>query len=207
MYNEFPPHVCPLTLKICTESKCISVTTVKDGQAKECLNLCEKCGPDFVQQMDQPSQVLPPEVPTTVSIEIDPASTTGDQLITIITSAEQLLDVFTGKGLPVEPLPPPKAPCPKCGLTIEGFNKVGRFGCAHCYTHYLDEFLAVAGPFQNGADEHLGKRPKPKESLEDQIKLVKLKIAHAIEMEKYEDVRPLQEELDRLIKSSETQSS
>jgi protein arginine kinase activator len=193
MHN--PPHVCPLTLKLCTDTKCITVTTVNGAKAVDSIALCQNCGLNFIKD---PEAKIPE-----IMLEV-PDSATGDQLVTIITNVDQLIDVLTGKGIPVEPPTPPKPPCPNCGLTGPEFNKTGRFGCAQCYTHYLDEFLALAGPFQNGADLHVGKTPKPKAvppSNEDDIKALRLKITYALENEKYEDIPALKAALEKLEQS------
>jgi protein-arginine kinase activator protein McsA len=85
-----------------------------------------------------------------------------------------------------------KSKCPKCGLKIEEFNFTGKFGCAYCYEYYREEFIALAGPYHNQQDDlgdkflHVGKRPKHFKSKEEEIKVLKLLIAKAKELENYE---------------------
>lgn len=180
--------ICPLTGKPCDNQKCISVTDVEDGKAVKSSDLCLVCGHKYLYaSLPQP--------------EPEPEPEPIQQAVAVIATAAELYDLFVGKGIPVQPVEQ-KPPCPKCGLTLAEFNTIGKFGCATCYEHYIDEFLALAGPFQNGSDRHIGKCPKnfyadPNPNVE-LMKLLKLKFAKAVEVERYEEAAVLKKEIDDL---------
>lgn len=85
-----------------------------------------------------------------------------------------------------------------CGLTKSEFERVGRFGCAKCYTFFKTEMKEIATAYHN-AKIHLGKKPKKqtKENPEEIKKLLKLKFAKAIESEDYEEAATIKKELEK----------
>lgn len=123
---------------------------------------------------------------------------------TPITNIAELFKILTGE-VPVSN----REPCPKCGLTLAEFNRDGKFGCTHCYTHYREEFLAVTIPHQDGGCKHVGKRPQSPitaaKTFEENLKLLKLKMAKAREMENYEAANTYKKEIEELIKQHEGQ--
>lgn len=49
--------------------------------------------------------------------------------------------------------------CPVCGMTYEEFRKVGRFGCAACYTAFAPHLQRLLKRV-HGATRHLGRTPR-----------------------------------------------
>lgn len=189
--------ICPLTKMICQYEKTIKVTDVANGKATESFQLCQDCAANYLKNGK------PAEEP---EIQIELIGIDGEKLFfkeIIVKSSDELFELLSGKGLNVEPIMK-RDPCPNCGLTIEEFNHIGRYGCAECYTHFMEEFLALAGPFQDGADQHQGKIPKKAQgsgnALLDRLKLLKLRFAKAVEVEKYEEAALIKVELDEVAK-------
>lgn len=90
-------------------------------------------------------------------------------------------------------------PCEKCGWSRQDFEKTGRFGCPHCYDHFNREVEEIVFPYHQ-ARHHLGKEPKRK-SPKDALNHLKLKLAQAIELEKYEEAIAIKNEINALEQS------
>jgi protein arginine kinase activator len=122
-----------------------------------------------------------------------------------IKTPEELLKFITGMGQPAKP----QRTC-TCGWTLENFDKTGRFGCPKCYEIYLNKLEQLVFPY-HGASQHVGKRMKHQvnrqaefDSIEKE-KLLKLRLAKAVELEEYEKAAEIKKELDQL--KSELQPS
>lgn len=50
--------------------------------------------------------------------------------------------------------------CPQCSMTFPQFVKIGRFGCASCYTTFKDALTPVLKRLHSGNFTHSGKIPK-----------------------------------------------
>lgn len=155
----------------------IKVTEMVDGIAYS-LAMCNQCAADLVYS----NKKLSPQLSTKIKVEVE---------------------VEKGSSLKIrvdQEKPDLKGPCPNCGLDVKTLIKTGRFGCSICYEHYFDEFSIIAAIHQEGAIEHVGKRPKIPISQDpiEQIKLLKLLKAKAVELENYEEAARLAEELRKL---------
>ncbi len=70
-------------------------------------------------------------------------------------------------------------------------EKTGKFGCPNCYVHFAKQVQEQVFPY-HGASEHLGKKPKKLTEARlmanpiEIIKVLKLRLARAIEVEDYE---------------------
>lgn len=122
--------------------------------------------------------------------------------MTLITTAESLLEILTGQNQPKPVIESDSLPCPKCGLSIQQFNISGKFGCPYCYTHFRDEFLSLSTKHQHSYS-HEGKQPqasiKKAKEYDEQVKLLKLRLAKAKELEKFDEAKKIKDELDKLI--------
>lgn len=116
-----------------------------------------------------------------------------------IKTPEELLD-FMAEGLKsLMSKEEPKPPCPGCGLTIEEFDMKGRFGCSKCYEHFTERMEQLVFPYHK-ANQHVGKRLKKlPTTIDEKRKLLKLKMAKAIELEEYEKAAEIKIELDSLL--------
>lgn len=123
---------------------------------------------------------------------------------------EDILGVLFGKQKPVVKTPKKeipkfmnKAPCPHCDITLEEIFESGKFGCGWCYEHFEEELLPIAMVYQEGRDKHVGKVPQCSEERKKHInpeeyrKLLLLRKAKAVEMEKYEEAAEIAEELKK----------
>lgn len=194
---------CPITGMPCDNPKVIHVTDIGPNYtAAKSYDLCQICGAAKLQQ--EQSQ-LPPVV-----------SSLFGMLQAILAAKKQQLQ---GQGqatpnpgafvaLPViqQPVAPPpqmKPPCPACGTTIHDIQQTNRLGCPQCYEWYKHELMPVL-IHAHKATEHVGKQPKPKAAiledmpLEEQIYVLEMQIKQAVEHEKYEKAGELKAKLDQL---------
>jgi protein arginine kinase activator len=198
MTKESYMEYCPFSGSPCPHDKVYAVTDIKDNKSICTHHMChEGCGGHYIESLFRPAtdkiEVKGMEIPIQKNQPIKSAPP-------VITNLQDLIEVLLGANLPVHPIAEKDA-CPKCGLTLKEFNYEGKFGCEHCYTHYMDEFLALAGPFQDGEDTHRGKVPthyKMGVTTEEKINYLKLNLARAIETEKYEDAAKYKEKLKEL---------
>ncbi|MBR4834775.1 MAG: UvrB/UvrC motif-containing protein [Thermoguttaceae bacterium] len=89
--------------------------------------------------------------------------------------------------------------CPCCGLGFQEFRKTGRLGCANDYRAFQDRiepFLLSV----HGADEHVGKRPKRRGSVDYGPTLVRLRneLTDAVATEDYERASILRDKIKEL---------
>jgi len=171
-------------MKICPNcqqaTNVVSVVEVKcNGRAIHGIELCPKCRDAFLQTIPlyepRVQDVLPPTMP--VKPQQLPVGTK-------IVTQEQLWEILQGD-LDPEDLPSNQEagniePCPSCGHTSENLSMTGKLGCPKCYDHFEDLVLEFAEKVQGGT-KHVGKKPKGYKSKEEQIKELKLKLAHAKE--------------------------
>jgi len=152
----------------------IQITEIDEGQVTS-VDLCAQCGKEYMEALEQQPVMAAP------SEELNMAQiTTAEELVELLTNAENVL--FPKKH-------PDKKPC-DCGMTLQKFDENGKFGCAKCYEHFDDIVEQVVIPYHK-ADQHTGKRPKHQiqkmlDTPEEQLKILKLRLAQAIELEEYE---------------------
>lgn len=184
--------ICPLNGHPCSHRRIIHVTDVKDDQATGSYDLCHLCGKEFLETGTAPAKTHVQTSDQPVSIPVK-----------IIKSATELFQTLTGKEM--TPLSTPiKPPCPTCGITIELVNKHKLLGCPDCYAHFYEEIIAISINYQAGATQHIGKRPKnwqrpvPEQTVEEQLKTLRLQFAHAVETEKYERANEFKKQIKQL---------
>jgi protein arginine kinase activator len=95
-----------------------------------------------------------------------------------------------------------RSKCSHCGLTYEDFKKIGRLGCADCYT----EFKASLAPLLkriHGAVQHLGKSPTPdllKEQkvhskIQEELRQIRDQFQKAVKNEEFEEAATLRDKI------------
>jgi len=157
----------------------VHVTEVAKDKTVYTYDLCKKCG-EHLMNIDKVQKID----------------------LSHIKTPEQLLDFMTAAAQNT-PKEDPKPPCPGCGLTIEEFDKKGRFGCAKCYDHFTERMEQLVFPYHK-ANSHVGKIPKKylhelcNSSPEEKTKLLKLQLAKAVELEEYEKAAQFKIELQAL---------
>lgn len=101
-----------------------------------------------------------------------------------------------------------------CGLTLDEFGKTGRLGCAACYETFHEELGPIIQSCQRNKFVHIGKKPhnydeiieakEAKLDVEERIRLLKLKIAKAVEVENYEVAGVLKKKIEELLPNSDS---
>ncbi len=90
--------------------------------------------------------------------------------------------------------------CPRCGLTLSKFKKIGKLGCNECYSVFAAEVRKVVGKMF-GRTRHTGKYPKRlmayKAFLIDLEKLKKM-LERAVKAEQYEEAARLRDQIKEL---------
>lgn len=161
-----------------------------EGKNIEAVDMCSKCGHEYMKSLSDPKE--PSIKPKGPSVNLQHIKT-----------AEDLISFVSSMMVPKKSPIPAHEPCPNCGLTLEVFDKTGRMGCPKCYDHFQVLVERVICPYHN-ATEHVGKRPKHMiiKQMEDdpveKMKLLKLRLAKAIELEEYERAAEINEEIKRL---------
>ncbi len=152
-----------------------SITEVDKSKLTNAFSLCKSCGDGYISNLNQP---VKPDLSNAIHIK----------------TAEALKDLLSS--MHVTP------PC-KCGWTSKDFDEFGRMSCPACYDHFKDKLEKVVFPF-HGANKHVGKVPKQlmldklnKNPIE-QIKILKLQYAKALELEEYEKLTDLKTQIDKL---------
>ena len=153
------------------------VTEISKSKEINTYSLCKICGDSLLKMTPEPEQKIDLEL-----------IKTPEQLLTVICGVKQLK------------VPSDTKPCPDCGLTVEEFDVKGKFGCKSCYYHFSEKMIDLVYPYHQGY-EHVGKMPKKywsnkcNSSIEEKTKLLKLKLAKAIELEEYEKAAEINLEL------------
>ena len=91
--------------------------------------------------------------------------------------------------------------CPTCRMTYEDFRKVGRLGCADCYTTFKRSLGSLLKRI-HGSPIHIGKSPvrliKPSKIAKTELLDLKRKLERAIEHEEFEEAAKLRDQIRRL---------
>ncbi len=159
---------------ICGKLKYITyhVTDILPDGVKS-YEMCKSCGEQYMTQPESPKPLDLSHIKT------------PEQLLNLISMHQS-----------IETTPP----C-ECGMTDEEFEKKGRFGCPKCYTHFKDKMEKYVYPYHK-ARQHVGKRPKAqieKQLMSDpveKLKILRLRLARAIEVEKYEEAALLKKQIE-----------
>lgn len=92
--------------------------------------------------------------------------------------------------------------CSKCKLTFDDFQRIGKFGCANCYTAFSDKLDHIFRRVHSGNMKHVGKIPKRiggNLHAKKELKMYREKLQQHIEREEFEkaaEVRDLIKELE-----------
>lgn len=162
----------------------IYYTQIINGVKKE-INVCEKCAKQLgLSQMDY-------------SMPIDFSSFFGDFLFE--DNSDVLRDYL-----------PKQTKCNECGMTLEEFAEIGKFGCANCYEVFHNQIDQLLKNIY-GTDAHIGRKiitnsnqekvekAKAKTNLkgEENIKL-KQELKQAIKVENYEEAAIIRDKIKKL---------
>ncbi len=172
---------------ICTKLKALPFKVMEqmpDGTYQQFM-LCKTCYADYVSTE---------QLTANLSQAVDTREPTITTTLGVIQTAEQLAMFMAGMHQVVDP------GCPNCGLSLAEFDENGRMGCPTCYTHFSGQMEQLVFPY-HGAQRHVGKTPKrkaPPPDPSDQMKILKLKFARAVEFEDYESAAVIKKEIERV---------
>jgi protein arginine kinase activator len=91
--------------------------------------------------------------------------------------------------------------CPTCGMSYDDFRKVGRLGCAACYTTFKRSLGTLLKRI-HGSPLHMGKSPvrvaAPARSSKAEFLDLKRRLERAIDSEEFEQAAKLRDQIRRL---------
>lgn len=94
----------------------------------------------------------------------------------------------------------PSLKCPKCGLSYEGFQEIGKLGCSECYRSFRDKLVPLLRRI-HGNTRHGGKIPsKAGEDMARAKELERLKreLEEAVRNEEYERAAEIRDRIKLL---------
>jgi branched-chain amino acid aminotransferase len=114
-----------------------------------------------------------------------------------VQSPMAMTDFLFGLGIPeTQPDGTLEKTCPACGLTLGGFRKSTRLGCARCYETFAEEIEPLLHGMHR-ADRHVGKVPAG-ERLTGEIVAMQKALEKAISCEDFEEAAVLRDKLREL---------
>jgi len=90
--------------------------------------------------------------------------------------------------------------CPGCGMSYAEFKRLGKLGCAECYTTFHDQLQPLIRRI-HGAVQHVGKSTKAgRKKAQERLNIQRLRkdLEQAIVAEDYERAAALRDQLKRL---------
>ncbi|KUK14643.1 MAG: UvrB/UvrC motif-containing protein [Synergistetes bacterium] len=122
----------------------------------------------------------------------------GGDFLSFDFSLPDLLGTLLKPSLPFwEESRPPSLRCPKCGLSYEGFQEIGKLGCSECYKTFKSKLVPLLRRI-HGNTRHGGKIPlRANEELARLKELERLKeeLNEAIKREEYEKAAELRDKI------------
>lgn len=98
--------------------------------------------------------------------------------------------------------------CPKCKLTLHQFQRVGKFGCATCYSAFSEKLDPIFRRVHSGNTKHYGKIPRRKGSnlhTKKQIEAYRKQLRQLIENEAFEEAATIRDKIKQLEKENRNQ--
>ncbi len=90
--------------------------------------------------------------------------------------------------------------CPKCGLTYESFQEIGRLGCASCYKTFRNKLVPLLRRI-HGNTKHGGKVPSKvgrELKVERELEKLKFELENAVRKEEYEKAAQIRDRIREL---------
>ncbi len=88
--------------------------------------------------------------------------------------------------------------CDNCGMTLDRFLKIGRFGCANCYEAFSEQLTPVFRRLHGGNWKHNGKIPKRAGgtiNIRKKIEILKETLQTLVEREEFEKAAEVRDEI------------
>lgn len=153
-----------------------------DGQNWDEFNVCAECGKMYQQALENKQKK-----------QVD---------LTYIETPAQLIE-FIESNINLDKRQKPSFPACQCGMTVANFEKHGRFGCAQCYDHFHEFVEKIVFPY-HGASEHTGKKPLSIYGDGERLKTLRLRLAQALELERYEDAAVYKRDIEAILAKQST---
>ena len=108
-----------------------------------------------------------------------------------------------------------KVKCLECGMSFDEFKKIGRLGCAECYTTFTDHLDPLLKRIHS-SNQHTGKSPQksavvskrapaakakakpPAEKIRSEIQMLKTQLKKAVSNEAYEEAAVIRDKIKTL---------
>ena len=152
----------------------IHLTEISNGQRVE-THLCEECAQK--QGLAVKSQIPLNELLSTL-LAVQSGAPSGP-----------VVDASAGKA------------CPRCGITLQQFQKTSLLGCPDDYEVFEKQLLPIIQKAHNGNVAHLGKIPsRSPQDTKNQIELIDLQrqLEAAVKNENYETAAMLRDQIEQL---------
>ena len=91
--------------------------------------------------------------------------------------------------------------CPKCNITFNDFQRIGKFGCASCYETFKVKLDSIFKRVHSGNTKHIRKRPKRKGvhlHAKKELGALRKKLKQLIEEEEFEKAAVVRDEIKKL---------
>lgn len=96
--------------------------------------------------------------------------------------------------------------CPRCNITFNDFQRIGKFGCADCYEAFKVKLDSVFRRVHSGNTMHNGKIPKRKGvklHTKKEIETYRVELQRLIEQEEFEQAAVIRDEIKKLEEKKE----
>lgn len=91
--------------------------------------------------------------------------------------------------------------CPKCNITFNDFQQIGKFGCANCYDAFKIKLDSIFRRVHSGNTKHNGKIPKRKGNhlhTKKELELYRIRLQQLIEQEEFEKAAVVRDQIKKL---------
>lgn len=91
--------------------------------------------------------------------------------------------------------------CPKCKMTFNDFQRIGKFGCASCYDAFKSKLDSIFRRVHSGNTKHIGKIPKRKGAhlhTQREIETHREELQRLIEQEEFEQAAVVRDKIKKL---------
>ena len=108
-----------------------------------------------------------------------------------------ITDILLGMGIEKEPAGAGERSCPRCHMRRTDFKKMGRFGCADCYTAFAEELPPLLKAMHR-SDRHTGKVPAREQTrvrASEELADLQKRMDAAIASENFEEAARLRDQI------------
>lgn len=95
--------------------------------------------------------------------------------------------------------------CSQCNITFDDFQKIGKFGCASCYSSFKSKLDSIFRRVHIGNTKHMGKIPKRaggKLHIKKELALYREKLQQLIANEEFEQAAIVRDQIKQLEKKA-----